>query len=691
MSDPGTAGLTGSIIQRLRDRVCAGGWGRHHNACLIAVLALMLFAPLALAQSWTTMPIGFYPGTMVLMTDGTALVHYATEDPSGGLWPSDIWERLTPDAYGNYADGTWSTLPPMPAGYAPEFHATAVLPDGRLIVEGGEFIGESNQRVESSLGAIYDPVANTWTSVNPPPGIPGICGDCGYGAGQNGAAFIGDAQSVVLPSGQFMLGSCCGGDWFALLNASNLSWNSYYDRGKTALDPFNSEEGWVLLPSGQVLTVDLWNQNDEGTASMLYNPGNNSWSASGAIPVPLAYSACHEIGPMVLRPDGTVTAIGGNGQLATYNSSSGTWSAGPLIGGLLGVADGPAALLPDGNVFFQVAQTSPTYPDCVGNNSEFFEWDGTTLTQVPGPPDEPGDAPSYEGRMLVLPTGQVLYDDAYYVNNRDQDKNLFFYNPSGTYQAAWQPTVTSVSSTLIAGSTGNLLQGTQLNGLSQGAVYGDDEQMASNFPLVRITNNETSHVFYCRAHDFSTMAVATGSQIVSTQFDLPSNIEAGPSTLVVVANGIPSAPVSIDVNASRGTQSVTVSPTGLSFRSAGGSNVEQSASITNNGPGTLTFYGIQVNDQDGYFSLASSNCGSELGQGDSCVATVEFSPGNECISGSDSGDLTFFDSGTGGQQVVNLTGTTSGCVQTPVEKGATKPPALPSQPAKAAAKKTGGG
>jgi hypothetical protein len=654
----------------------------------LGILALTLVVPLAQAQTWTTMPIGFYPGTMVMMTDGTVLVHYVTEDPSGHLWPSDLWERLTPDAFGNYANGTWSALPPMPAGYAPEFHATAVLPDGRLLVEGGEYIGQSNQQVESSLGAIYDPVANSWSSVSPPPGIASVCGTCGYGGGQNGVSYIGDAQSVVLPNGQFMLGSS-GGDWFALFNPSNASWSSYYDQGKLALDPFNSEEGWTLLPNGQVLTVGLWSQNDEGTTSALYNPTTNTWSASGAIPVSLAYSACHEMGPMVLRPDGTVTAIGGNGQLATYSPSSGTWSAGPLIGGLLGSADGPAALLPDGNVFFQVAQTAPT--GCTGEGSEFLEWDGATLTEVPSPPDEPGDSPSFEGRMLVLPTGQVLYDDAYYQNNKDQDKNLFFYNPAGTYQAAWRPAITSVSSTLIAGTAGNVLQGTQLNGLSQGAMYGDDEQMSSNFPLVRITNDATGHVFYCRTHDFSTMAVATGSQIVSTQFDVPANIEVGAGTLVVVTNGIPSAPVSIDVNASAGTQSVTVSPTSLSFASSGGSDVEHAATFTNNGPGTLTFYGMWVEDQDGYFSLASSTCGSELAQGDSCIAEVEFSPGDECIPGGDSGELTFSDTGNGGQQTVDLNGTTSRCVQIPVGKGATKSSPMPSQPAKPVSKKTGGG
>jgi hypothetical protein len=42
------------------------------------------------------------------------------------------------------------------------------------------------------------------------------------------------------------------------------------------------------------------------------------------------------------------------------------------------------------------------------------------------------------------------------------------------------------------------------------------------------------------------MAVAFGG-IVSTQFDVPAGQESGASSLVVVANGIPSAPVDVTV------------------------------------------------------------------------------------------------------------------------------------------------
>jgi len=43
------------------------------------------------------------------------------------------------------------------------------------------------------------------------------------------------------------------------------------------------------------------------------------------------------------------------------------------------------------------------------------------------------------------------------------------------------------------------------------------------------------------------MGVATGTAIVSTNFDVPTTIETGASTLVVIANGIPSAAVDITV------------------------------------------------------------------------------------------------------------------------------------------------
>ncbi len=60
-----------------------------------------------------------------------------------------------------------------------------------------------------------------------------------------------------------------------------------------------------------------------------------------------------------------------------------------------------------------------------------------------------------------------------------------------------------------------------------------------NYPIVRLTNVGTGHVFYAHTHDHNTMAV--GYQGPSfTHIDIPSNMETGTANLQVVVNGIAS-------------------------------------------------------------------------------------------------------------------------------------------------------
>jgi hypothetical protein len=90
------------------------------------------------------------------------------------------------------------------------------------------------------------------------------------------------------------------------------------------------------------------------------------------------------------------------------------------------------------------------------------------------------------------------------------------------------------------------LQGSLLNGMSQACSFGDELQCATNYPLVRMTNLATHHVFYSRTHDHSSMAVAS-RDLSSTHFDVPLTQEKGLSLLELVANGIPSVPVLVNV------------------------------------------------------------------------------------------------------------------------------------------------
>jgi hypothetical protein len=460
----------------------------------------------------------------ILLTDGTVLI----QDTG-----SQDWWRLTPDLSGSYVNGTWTQIASLPAGYSPLYHSSAVLPDGRLIVEGGEY----NFFVPTwtDLGAIYDPLANTWTSVNPPPFF-GTC--CGFDH-----PTIGDAQSVVLFDGTYMQANCCTTDE-ALLDATTLTWTP---TGSGKFD-INDEEGWTLLPNKQVLTVDayVFAYDPTGTNSEIYVPASGKWHSAGSTIVQLWDSAANcggennatqEVGPAVLRPDGTVFATGANtcgggasGATAIYNSNTGAWTAGPYFPPNLNIADGPASLEINGNVLMVA---SPGYGD---RPVTFLEWDGTNLNTVPGPPRAGRDG-SYVCNFLVLPTGQILFTDF--------SRDVEVYTSSGTYNPSWAPRIQSFPAVVSPGGS-YTISGHLFNGMSQGAAYGDDVQAATNYPLVRITNLATGDVFYSRTHDHSSMAVAFNG-LVSTHFDVPANQELGPSQLVVVANGIPSQPVSVNV------------------------------------------------------------------------------------------------------------------------------------------------
>jgi hypothetical protein len=461
-------------------------------------------------QPPTEMMIGF------LMTDGSVM----TQNNYG----SD-WYRYAPDSKGDYAKGTWTQLASLPKGYGPSAYASQVIADGRLVVSGGEYNDPGNNYPLqlTNLGAVYDPLTNKWTRLGHPAGWP----------------WIGDSPSTMLPDGRMLMGQKLT-KRDAYLDPKTLQWTAIGDKGKS---DFNSEEGWTLLPDGTVLTADVKNSPN----SEIYNPSTGVWKSAGSTIVDLrspgepgcvrygpktkdCYYPPGEIGPALLRPDGTVFATGagpeasgyGTGHTAIYHTtgtSAGTWTAGPDFPTGQNAGDSYGILEPSGNVL--VLTTSSTLD----------EFNGSTFTQV-------GTA---AGPPVLLPTGQVLMLGA---------NQTVIYTPTGKAQAAWAPTIKTAPSSVVAGKTYKIT-GTQFNGLSQAVAFGDEEQNATAYPLVRITNDSTHHVFYARTHDHSTMGVATGTKLVWTYFDVPKKIDAGTSTLEVVANGIASKPVKVSVSGSR--------------------------------------------------------------------------------------------------------------------------------------------
>ena len=152
----------------------------------IGLFFMLALAGAGFAQKWTPLKNqpSFAANDALLLTDGTVMVHDV-----GIQCGTPNWWRLTPDGRGSYINGTWKQAASLPAGYMPLYHAAAVLPDGRLVIQGGEYNGPCNPPVWTNQGAVYDPLQDQWAPLNAPAGW----------------AQIGDAQSVVLSNGTLMI------------------------------------------------------------------------------------------------------------------------------------------------------------------------------------------------------------------------------------------------------------------------------------------------------------------------------------------------------------------------------------------------------------------------------------------------------------------------------------------------------
>jgi hypothetical protein len=477
------------------------------------------------------------PGYLaLLLTDGSVMMQSIND--AGAFY------ELVPAADGGYVNGTWRVLASPPAGYAPYAGSQAVLADGRVLFVGGEY--NQNQYSQpfapsglTNMSAIYDPVADRWTMIAAPPGV----------------AYIGDSPSAVLPDGSFIFGAKLGRDMWSL-DPVSLTWTSVPAAGKA--DDF-AEEGWTLLPDGELFTIDV---GDPPRAEH-YDPAAGQWYGDGNTPTVLTspsdtpggmtygpapaqvvggvsygpgpagiYFPPGEIGPALLLPDGRVFATGAatSGSTAhtaiytpgTAPADPGSFTVGPDFTVGDDAADASAALLPSGHVL--IAATS----------GQFYEYDGSAMPVTGVLPNNGGTTFYF---VLPLPNGQTLVTGGV----------TQIYSGAGSANPAWAPAITAAPASVTRGTT-YPISGTQFNGLSQAADVGDELNAATNYPLVRITNTASGHVVYARTHGHSSMGVATGSTIVSTSFDVPSVTETGASSLAVVANGIPSAPVSVTVN-----------------------------------------------------------------------------------------------------------------------------------------------
>ena len=445
----------------------------------------------------------FHTSTMILLTDGRVMVQEEA---------TPHWHALTPDASGSYVSGTWAPLADM--SFWRRYYASAMTRDGRVVVIGGEQSGDVG---DTNKGEIYDPVSDAWSPIPSPPGW----------------AHVGDASCCLFPDGKLMIGALATPDC-AIYDPATDSWSP-----AAAKAVRSNEETWILLPDESILTVQCWNPY----RSERYSTPSNAWKDEGKPPVMLVDPVMHEIGPAMLLYSGQVIYFGaanskGHGKTALYTpptspGGTGAWAGGPdipRIGNRVIVCnDCPASLLPNGKVLFTAA---PYQLNNWGSPIYFFEYDPftNTITQALTPSNN-GET-LYWSRLMLLPTGQVLFSPSV--------DDLQCYTPDGGPREAWRPTIHDVSPHCINGDVDYyLLRGTQLNGLSQANMYGDDCYPATNYPLVRLRSSLTNEIYFCRTYAFSTMAVATGATPESVRIDA-TKVPYGDYELCVIANGISS-------------------------------------------------------------------------------------------------------------------------------------------------------
>ncbi len=497
------------------------------------------------AGTWTA--VGLPPsvssiGDMVLLADGEAMVQIAG---------TNQWFRLTPDASGNYFDGTWAAAAPMSASRLR--FASNVLPDGQLVVMGGEY--SSSGRFTSSA-EVYNPASNTWTAAdpfpaqesNPPYGN-------GFGGGPSPTELLpGPAGQAGYSDGQLLVGAFWGPDtWlFNPLAPAGSQWTQtgpkFSDTASNPLDQDNSsEESDVLLPDGTVLAYDLVrSQNLSEFTADRYFPSTGLWEDASqqdgtAQPLNNTLYPNHENGPGLLLPDGTVFWLGEDGNTAFFNLSDGTWSGGTATipnGG--GMADAPAAVLPNGNVLLAA---STGY---LGVPTTLYEFNPVTEVYTNLMPPSGSTTPypdlsrvgGANSSMLVLPNGHVLFSAG---------KQLWDYSPDGP-----APTDIQVGSASTSpDSNGNYtVTGTYLTGFSEGAAQGDEfNGSATNYPIVKLTlqppagSNEPARVWYCNTTGW-TPGVDDSTPNQTAKFTLPADLPAGTFQLQVVASGIASNSIS---------------------------------------------------------------------------------------------------------------------------------------------------
>jgi N-acetylneuraminic acid mutarotase len=247
---------------------------------MVFVLGLILSQPAQAVNDWSLtgyLEYGRRYHSATLLPDGRVLV-------VGG----DIFQSY--EIY-NPASGIWSPAGSLPYPYNAAYHTATRLKDGQVLVAGGLY---ENSALSSCQ--LFNPAGDTWTGT----------GDLLLARGKQTATLLPNGQ--VLVAGGYNKDSLEASSSAELYDPAKGAWLS---AGNTPFQHINHAA--VLLANGKVLVIA--GLNNGGEVDIFY-PATKTWSNNGSLPNQRWDHTA------TLLPNGKVLIAGGSGPTGDWIQNS---------------------------------------------------------------------------------------------------------------------------------------------------------------------------------------------------------------------------------------------------------------------------------------------------------------------------------------------------------------------------------
>jgi uncharacterized delta-60 repeat protein len=254
-------------------------------ALALAALALNLSAiPEAKAASWVnTGPLTTARRlhTATLLPNGKVLVAGGFSSSDNATNSAELYDPAT---------AAWVTTPASPMTTTRALHTATLLPNGKVLVAGGNMDAAGNPVGNSA--ELYDPATGTWTATS----------SMTFSRIRHTATLLSNGKVLVTGGWSYIY----GGAGFAIPNAE------LYDPANGTWTPTASmpaerfQHTATLLPNGKVLVFGGRDKyGDTASDAYLYDPASGTWTAN--------YPGLNSVGhTATLLPNGKVLVAGGS-------------------------------------------------------------------------------------------------------------------------------------------------------------------------------------------------------------------------------------------------------------------------------------------------------------------------------------------------------------------------------------------